>query len=163
MRLIRSPGCAGWSVDPTAPRRSTTGTSPLYPRRWRARAGRRTAGAPGAPAATVAGRIGGCADADRRPVSEARADGGGGGVLEGVAVALLDERLGVTGIQLGDDPPAVAPPRELLVGVLHPDDGDPFPPRPLDEAAHVGDDRVALVRPFDDAVLHVDDKEAGVR
>jgi hypothetical protein len=33
----------------------------------------------------------------------------------------------------------------------------------LDEAADVGDDRIALVGPLDDAVLHVDDQECGVR
>ena len=80
-----------------------------------------------------------------------------------VAVVLLDERLGFAGSELGDDPPVVAPPRKLLVGVLDPDDGDPFPPRLLDKAADVRDDRVALVSPLDDAVLHVDDEECGVR
>jgi hypothetical protein len=50
-----------------------------------------------------------------------------------------------------------------LVGVLHPDDGDVFTPRLLDEAADVRDDRIALVRALDDAVLHVDDEERGVR
>ena len=39
-----------------------------------------------------------------------------GGALEGVAVVLLDERLGVARSQLGDDPPLVAPPRKLLAG-----------------------------------------------
>jgi hypothetical protein len=48
---------------------------------------------------------------------------------------LLDERFGVVRSQLGDDPPVVAPPGELLVGVLDPDNGDPFPPRLLDKAA----------------------------
>jgi len=81
----------------------------------------------------------------------------------GVAIVLLDERLGVARSQLGDDPPVVAPPRKLLVGVLDPDNGDPFPPRLLDKAADVRDDRVALVSPLDDAVLHVDDEECGVR
>jgi len=76
---------------------------------------------------------------------------------------LLDERLGVARSQLGDDAPVVASPRKLLVGVLDPDDGDPFPPRLFDKAADVRDDRVALVRPRDDAVLHVDDEERGVR
>src|SRR2546430_9873201 len=64
------------------------------------------------------------------------------------------------------------PPRSTLfpyttlfrsVGVLDPDNGDPFPPRLLDKAADVGDDRVALGSPLDDAVLHVDDEECGVR
>ncbi len=81
-----------------------------------------------------------------------------GGVLEGVAVLLLDERLGVTGSQFGDDSPILAPRRELLVGVLDPDDGDPFAPRLVDEAADVCDDRVTLVSSLDDAVLHVDDE-----
>ena len=45
---------------------------------------------------------------------------------------LLDERLGVARSQLGDDAPVVASPRKLLVGVLDPDDGDPFPPRLFD-------------------------------
>jgi hypothetical protein len=76
---------------------------------------------------------------------------------------LLDERLDVARSQLGDDAPVVASPRKLLVGVLDPDDGDPFPPRLFDKAADVRDDRVALVRPRDDAVLHVDDEERGVR
>jgi hypothetical protein len=47
--------------------------------------------------------------------------------------------------------------------VLDPDNGDPFPPRLLDKAADVRDDRIALVSPTDDAVLHVDDEECGVR
>jgi hypothetical protein len=47
--------------------------------------------------------------------------------------------------------------------VLDPDNGDPFPPRLLDKAADVRDNGVALVRPLDDAVLHVDDQECGVR
>src|SRR5205085_11232949 len=73
------------------------------------------------------------------------------------------ERLGFIRSQLGDDPPVVAAPHEVLVGVLHPDDGNQFPPRPLDKAADVRDDSVALVSLLDDAVLHVDDEERGVR
>src|SRR5207244_1720117 len=86
-----------------------------------------------------------------------------GGGLEGVPVGLLDERLGAVRSQLGADPPVVAPPRKLLVGMLDPDDGNPFPPRLLNKAADVRDDRVALGSPLDDAVLHVDDEECGVR
>ncbi|MDT5028343.1 MAG: hypothetical protein QOE61_4769 [Micromonosporaceae bacterium] len=56
-------------------------------------------------------------------------------------MVLLDERLGVAHSQLGDDPPLVAPP-QLLVGVLDPDNVDLFPPRLLDKAADVRDDRV---------------------
>ncbi len=108
-------------------------------------------------------RIGLNADDHESPDSEARQHGLEGGVLEGVAVVLLDERLGAARSQLGDDPPVVTPPRQLLVGVLDPDDGDPFPPRLLDKAADVRNDRVALVSPLDDAVLHVDHEERGVR
>jgi hypothetical protein len=36
-------------------------------------------------------------------------------------------------------------------------------PRLLDKAADVRDDRVALRSPLDDAVLHIDDEECGVR
>ena len=50
-------------------------------------------------------------------------------------MVLLDERLGLARSQLGDDPPAVAPPRKLLVGVLDPDNGDTFAPRLRDKAA----------------------------
>ena len=59
---------------------------------------------------------------------------------------LLDERLGLAWSQLGDDPPLVTPSRELLVGVLDPDNGDLFPPRLVDKAVDVCDDRVTLVR-----------------
>ena len=51
------------------------------------------------------------------------------GVLEGVAVALRYERLFVSRRELGDDPPFLAVPLELLVGVLNPDDRDLFLPR----------------------------------
>src|SRR5262249_62239234 len=108
-------------------------------------------------ASGAAARIGGRASDDDAPASGAGERGRGGGAREGVAVALFGDGLGVAGNGLGDDPPGVAPPRKLLVGVLDPDNGDPFPPRLLDKAADVRDDRVALVSPFDDAVLHVDD------
>lgn len=47
--------------------------------------------------------------------------------------------------------------------MLDPDNGCPFPPCLLNKVADVRDDRVALVRPLDDAVLHVNDDECGVR
>ena len=81
--------------------------------------------------------------------------------LEGVAVLLLDQRLGIVRDELGDDPPRIAPAHEAVVVVLNPDHGDTFVSRPLDEAAHVRDDSVALVRSLDDAVLHVDDARRG--
>src|SRR5581483_5375988 len=84
-------------------------------------------------------------------------------VLEGVSVALLDERLVLGRRQLGDDPPVVAPSLEVLVGVLHPDDGNLLPPGLLDEAPDVRDDRVAVVCLRHDAVLDVDDEQGGVR
>ena len=108
-------------------------------------------------------RVGLRADDEEPPDAEARQHGLERGVLEGVAVALLDERLGVVRGQLGDDLPAVAPLRQVLVGVLDPDDGDLLPPCLLDEAADVRDDRVSLVGALDDAVLDVDDEEGGVR
>jgi hypothetical protein len=46
--------------------------------------------------------------------------------------------------------------------VLDPDDGDLLLPRFLDETGDVRDDRIALVRSPDDAVLHVDDEESGL-
>ena len=108
-------------------------------------------------------RVGLRADDDEPPDSQARQHGLQGGVLEGVAVVLLDQRLGVVRSQFGDDPPVVAPSGQLVVGVLDPDDRDPFPPRLLDQAADASHDRVALVSLRDDAVLHVDDEECGVR
>src|SRR6202042_2563637 len=53
--------------------------------------------------------------------------------------------------------------REVLVGVPDPDDGYLFPPRLVDQAADIRDDRIALVRPGDGAVLHIDHEERGVR
>src|SRR6185312_5024827 len=108
-------------------------------------------------------RIGLCAGHDEPPDPEARQHGLEGGVLKGVAVALLHQRLGIARSQFGDDPPVVASLRELLVGMLDPDNGDLFPPRLLDQAADVRDNRVALVSAPDDTVLHVDDEECGVR
>jgi hypothetical protein len=102
-------------------------------------------------------------DHDQPPDAKARQHGLQGGVLEGVVIVLLDQRLGVVRGQLGDDPPLVAPPGQLLVRMLDPDHRDPLPPRLLDQAADVRDDRVPLVRPLHDAVLHVDHQECGVR
>jgi hypothetical protein len=108
-------------------------------------------------------RIGLCTDDDESPDPKARQHGLEGGVLKGVAIVLLDERLGVVRGQLADNPPVVAAPRKLLVGVLEPDNGNPLSPRLLDKAADIRDHHVALVGPLDDAVLHVDDHECSVR
>jgi hypothetical protein len=103
------------------------------------------------------------ADYDESPDSEAREHGFEGGVLEGVAVVLLDERLDVDPGEFGNDPPVVASFCELLVGVLDPDNRDPFPPRLRSKAADLRDDLVAFVGSADDAVLYVDDEERGLR
>ena len=84
-------------------------------------------------------------------------------VLEGVAVVLLDQRLGVAGDQLGHDLPGFTSPRKLLIGVLNPDHRHPVPARALDEAADCRHDRVTFMGPLDGRVLHVDDQECGVR
>jgi hypothetical protein len=47
--------------------------------------------------------------------------------------------------------------------VLDPDDGDLLLARLVDEAADVGDHRIALVSFLDDALLHIDDEQCGVR
>jgi len=85
------------------------------------------------------------------------------GVLEGVAEILFDQRLSVSRRQLGDDSPFVASPGQILVKMLHPDNGDTFLPCPLHEAADVRHDGVASMGALDDAGLHVDDQQCGVR
>jgi hypothetical protein len=47
--------------------------------------------------------------------------------------------------------------------VLYPDDGDTFLSRSLHEAADVRHDGVASMGTLDDAGLHIDDQECGVR
>ena len=74
------------------------------------------------------------------------------GVLEGVAVALRDERLGVARRKLRNDTPVVAALLELLVRMLDPDNRYVFPARLLDDAFDVRDNRVALERLGDDPV-----------
>ena len=108
-------------------------------------------------------RVGLRADDDEPPDPESCEQRLEVGLLEGVTVHLLDERLGSSRSQLGDDPPVVAPLREVLVRMPDPDDRDSFPTRLLDEVPDVRDHGVALVGPFDDAVLHVDDEKRGVR
>ena len=46
--------------------------------------------------------------------------------------------------------------------MLDPDHGHGLSPRPLDEIGDVRDDPIAVVRPFDGVVLHVDDEQCGV-
>ncbi|GAC1547025.1 MAG: hypothetical protein NVS3B16_18540 [Vulcanimicrobiaceae bacterium] len=47
--------------------------------------------------------------------------------------------------------------------MLDPHDRNPFPPCLFDKAADVRDDGAAFVSILDDAVLHVNDEERGVR
>ena len=103
------------------------------------------------------------ADDDQSPDTETGQHGLKRGVLEGVAVVLLDQRLCIARSQLGDDLPGVAPPRELLVRVLDPDHGHALSPRPLDEGADIRDHGVALVSPLEGGVLYVDDEQGSVR
>ena len=108
-------------------------------------------------------RIGLSADDDEAPDSEARQHRLQGGVLEGVAVALRDERLGVARSQLGDDPPGLASLCKLLVGVLDPHNRNRFPASRLDDYCDVRNDRIALVRRRDNADLDVDNQQCGIR
>src|ERR671913_1764790 len=64
------------------------------------------------------------------------------GRLERVAVVLLDMWLGVIGIQLGNDLPAVTP--RDAARILDPHDGHPLTPGLRDKAPDVGDDRIPL-------------------
>jgi uncharacterized protein len=84
------------------------------------------------------------------------------GVLERVAVVLVDERLAIVAGELRHEPPLRAAELQALVGVLHPDDGHALGPRPGDEDVDVGDDNVALVRGGHHPVLHVDDDQGCV-
>ena len=91
-----------------------------------------------------------CADDDESPDTEARQHGLEGGVLEGVAVVLLDERLGVARSQFGDDLPIVASlasPRRSA----GPHDRDTR--RAFSTRLPTFATTVALGSPFDDAVL----------
>jgi hypothetical protein len=144
-------------------------------------------GGRGAPLRVILGRVGvadkrGVVPPDERTV-ERRANAGIGlrarddessnpqarqhglevGVLEGVAEILFDQRLSVSPRQLGDDSPFVSSPGQILVGMLHPDNGDTLLPCPLHEAADVRDDGVASMGALDDAGLDIDDQECGVR
>jgi len=85
------------------------------------------------------------------------------GVLERVAVVLVDDGLALVRAELRDDAPLVAALGQPLVAVLHPDHRHLLASRALDQPVDVSHDAVALVRPFDDAVLHVDDKKCGLR
>ena len=101
-------------------------------------------------------------DHDQVPDAEPREHVLQRGVLERVAVALLDERLVVARAQLRDDAPRVGAALQVLAVVLHPDDRHLLPACSLDQPGDVGDHGVPLVRALDDAVLHVDHEDGGV-
>src|SRR5436190_19212468 len=84
------------------------------------------------------------------------------GVLEGVAVALVDDRLTVVHLQLRHVLPLLAALGQLPALVLHPDHGHLGGPRPLDDAVDVGDHLITMGGAVDDAVLDVDDDDRGV-
>jgi len=83
-------------------------------------------------------------------------------VLEGVAVRLVHQGLGVPAGQLGDVLPRFAALHQPLVGVLDPDERDALLAGPVDEGGDGGDDLVALVRLGDDALLDVDHEQSRV-
>src|SRR6185295_14130152 len=59
--------------------------------------------------------------------------------------------------------PACAALPLIHLEVLDPDDGNPLAPRALHQGADIPDDRVARMRLRNDADLHVNDEECGVR
>ena len=85
------------------------------------------------------------------------------GLLEGVAVALVHQRLAVGRRQLRDDLPLRCALRQVLGRVLHPDHGHVVGAGAVHEPADGGDDPVALERVGDDAVLDVDHEQGGAR
>jgi cell volume regulation protein A len=85
------------------------------------------------------------------------------GVLERVAVALVDDGLTVQADKLRHVLPALAVPRHVVVGVLHPDHGHVLRAGLADQGVDVRDHAVAVVGAGHHAVLDVDDKQRGVR
>jgi hypothetical protein len=67
-----------------------------------------------------------------RPTPSPEKHGPESGVLECVAIVLLDQRLCVAWGKRGDDLPAVASVGEFVVGVLDPDHRYPLASRPLE-------------------------------
>ena len=97
-----------------------------------------------------------------RPTPRSRELGLQGGVLEGVAVLLVHQRLGLLALQLGHVLPAVAVLGQVVVGVLHPDHRDLLGAGLVDQGVDVGDHLVALVGVGHHVVLHVHDQQGGV-
>ena len=105
-----------------------------------------------------------CAPVDDEPAdAPLRELGLQGGVLEGVAVALVHERLGLLALQLGHVLPAVAVLGEVVIGVLHPDHRHLPGAGLVDQRVDVGDHLVAAVGVGHHVVLHVHHQQGGVR
>jgi len=102
--------------------------------------------------------IGLCTDDEESSDSEARQHGFEVGILERIAVLLIDVRLGVDRSQFGDDLPRVAPYGTRLAGVLDPDDRYLVLARLLDTALDIRHHCIALVVPADHSILHIDDE-----
>src|SRR5262249_19049271 len=83
--------------------------------------------------------------------------------VERIMEVLLDERLGLTTLELGDDLPLVAPPHDLVVGGLNPYDRHVLGTRLVEELAHIRDNGVASKGLPEHAVLDVDHEQRGVR
>src|SRR4051794_20707756 len=85
------------------------------------------------------------------------------GVLEGVAIALVHDRLGLILPQLGHVLPRLAALRQFVGVVLHPHDRHIRRPGAVNELGDVGHHGVTVMGAADDAVLDVDDEQGGVR
>ncbi len=85
------------------------------------------------------------------------------GLLEGVGVALVHQRLRPLADQLRHVLPLVAVYRQVLARMLYPDDGHVLRPGLGGQGADVRHDGLAVVRAAHDSVLDVDDQQRGVR
>lgn len=81
--------------------------------------------------------------------------------VKGIPVVFVDDRFVRCHRQLGHDLPSGGVGRELIVGVLHPDDGHVFGTRLRYKRGDCPHDLIAAVCVDDHIVLHVDDKESG--
>lgn len=84
------------------------------------------------------------------------------GVLERVAVALLDDRLTGDGSELVDELPALAAEHQVVAGVLHLYHRHTLGPRTRDQRTDRGNDVVAMHRLADDVLLDIDDEQRAV-
>jgi hypothetical protein len=108
-------------------------------------------------------RIGLRTDNNQLPNSQAREHALQIGVLEGIPIVLLDERLERRRAQLADNLPLFAFPHKLIVIVLDPDDGDVLAPGFLHECADIGYNSVTLTSLLNDPILYIHNKQGGLR